>query len=58
MIAIVVKMSNKEAISAMTQQVKLAVDEAIKRVKNTILSASKSGDTVIVAGIGNTMGIP
>ncbi len=58
MIAIVVKMSNKEAISAMTQQVRLAVDEAIKRVKNTILSASKSGDTVIVAGIGNTMGIP
>src|SRR5437870_11568586 len=58
MIAIVVKMSNKEAISAMTQQVRLAVDEAIRRVKNTILSASKSGDTVIVAGIGNTMGIP
>ena len=58
MIAIVVKMSNKEAISQMTQQVKLAVDEAIKRVKNTIDSQSKSGDTIIVAGIGNTMGIP
>ena len=58
MIAIVVKMSNKEAISQMTQQVKLAVDEAIRRVKNTIQNQSKSGDTVIVAGIGNTMGIP
>ena len=58
MIAIVVKMSNKEAISAMTQQVRLAVDEAIRRVKNTIEATSKSGDTVIVAGIGNTMGIP
>jgi hypothetical protein len=58
MIAIVVKMSNKEAISAMTQQVRLAVDEAIRRVKNTIQASSKSGDTVIVAGIGNTMGIP
>lgn len=57
MIAIVVKMSNKEAISQMTQQVRLAVDEAIKRVKNTIDARSKSGDTVIVAGIGNTMGI-
>jgi len=53
-----VKMSNKEAISAMTQQVRLAVDEAIRRVKNTIQASSKSGDTVIVAGIGNTMGIP
>lgn len=57
MIAIVVKMSNKEAISQMTQQVRLAVDEAIKRVKNTIEARSKSGDTIIVAGIGNTMGI-
>lgn len=57
MIAIVIKMSNKEAISQMTQQVRLAVDEAIKRVKNTIDARSKSGDTVIVAGIGNTMGI-
>lgn len=58
MIAIVVKMSNKEAISAMTQQVRLAVDEAIRRVKGIIQSQSKPGDTVIVAGIGNTMGIP
>ena len=58
MIAIVVKMSNKEAISQMTQQVRLAVDEAIKRVKNVIQARTKSGDTVLVAGIGNTMGIP
>jgi hypothetical protein len=58
MIAIVVKMSNKEAISQMTQQVRLAVDEAIKHVKNVIQAQSKFGDTVIVAGIGNTMGIP
>ncbi len=58
MIAVVVKMSNKEAISSMTQQVKLAVDETIKRVKNIIQARTKFGDTVILAGIGNTMGIP
>src|SRR2546430_16673554 len=58
MLAIVVKMSNKEAISAMTQQVRLAVDEAIRRVKNTIQPASKSGDTVNVGGQGRTTGIP
>ncbi len=58
MIAVVVKMSNKEAISGMTQQVRLAVDETIRRVKNVISTRSKPGDTVIVAGIGNTMGIP
>ncbi len=58
MIAVVVKMSNKEAISGMTQQVKAAVDETIRRVKNAIQARTKAGDTVIVAGIGNTMGIP
>jgi hypothetical protein len=58
MVAIVVKMSNKEAISSMTQQVRLAVEETIKRVKNTIIDRTKIGDTIILAGIGNTLGIP
>lgn len=58
MIAVVVKMSNKEAISAMTQQIKSAVDETIRRVRNAIEARTKAGDTVILAGIGNTMGIP
>ena len=58
MIAIVVKMSNKEAIASMTEQIKNTVDEAIQRVKNTIVSRTKAGETIIVAGIGNTMGVP
>src|SRR2546425_187499 len=58
LIAIVVKMSNKEAIASMTQQIKSTVDEAIQRVKNTIIARTKAGETVIVAGIGNTMGVP
>jgi hypothetical protein len=58
MFAIVVRMSNKEAISVMTQQVRLAVDNTIKRVKDTILQHTQIGDNVILAGIGNTMGVP
>jgi hypothetical protein len=58
MIAIVVKMSNKEAIASMTQQIKSTVDVTIQRVKNTILARTKAGETIIVAGIGNTMGVP
>ncbi len=58
LIAIVVKMSNKEAIASMTQQIKGTVDETIQRVKNTILARTKAGETIIVAGIGNTMGVP
>ncbi len=58
MIAVVVKMSNKEAIATMTQQVKGTVDTAIQRVRSNIQARTKAGDTVIVAGIGNTMGVP
>src|SRR6267143_1553176 len=46
------------AIASMTQQIKSTVDEAIQRVKNTIIARTKAGETVIVAGIGNTMGVP
>ncbi|NIW12323.1 MAG: DUF1512 domain-containing protein, partial [Gammaproteobacteria bacterium] len=34
-----------------------AVDNAIQRIKRLILERSKEGDNVIIAGIGNTIGI-
>ncbi|MEM2102179.1 MAG: DUF1512 family protein [Candidatus Bathyarchaeia archaeon] len=41
----------------MRKEVFDAVDPAIERVKRVILEKTKEGDTVIVAGIGNTIGI-
>jgi len=55
--AVVVKMSSKEAISAMTPEISEAAKEASRRVREIILSETHPGQTVILAGIGNTIGI-
>ncbi len=55
--AVVVKMSSREAISALTPQLREAVDAAHNRVRTIIQTETDPGDTVIVAGIGNTIGI-
>lgn len=57
LVAVVVKMSSKEAISTITTQLEKGVEEAAKRVKNIILARTKPGDNIIVAGIGNTIGV-
>jgi hypothetical protein len=55
--AIVIKESLKEAITPLTQRLAKGVDEAVERVKRAIKERTKLGDTVIVAGIGNTIGV-
>jgi hypothetical protein len=34
-----------------------AVDKAIERVKQLVLERTKEGDRIIIAGIGNSIGI-
>ena len=55
--AVVVKMSSKEAISALTPQLLEPSDAAYNRVRTIIQAETAPGDTVIVGGIGNTIGI-
>jgi hypothetical protein len=55
--AVVIKEDVGDAVSPMRKEVFDAVDPAIERVKRVILEKTKEGDTVIVAGIGNTIGI-
>ncbi len=55
---IVVKMSLKEAICKMTDRVRRASLDAAEKVKAAIRERTREGDIVIVAGIGNTIGIP
>jgi hypothetical protein len=55
--AVVVKMSSKEAISEMSTQIKTVAEEAEERVRVAILRDTMPGDTVVLAGIGNTIGI-
>ncbi len=57
LVAVVVKMSSKEAISTITPQLEKAMEDAKLRVENVVLARTKPGDRVIVAGIGNTIGV-
>jgi hypothetical protein len=55
--AVIVKESLEEAYTSMTKAIHDGVDVAVARVKRLITEFSKEGDTIIVAGIGNTVGI-
>ena len=55
--AVVIKMSNEEAINTMTKQIYEGVVKAVDVVKNIILSKTKEGETIVLIGVGNTLGI-
>ena len=55
--AIVIKESFKEAIGPINKRLAKAADAAVERVKRAIRERTKPGDVVVVAGIGNTIGI-
>lgn len=55
--AIIVKESILEAIAPMKKEISEAAELVVSRIKKLILDRTKEGDTVIVAGIGNTVGI-
>lgn len=55
--AVIIKESLKEAIAPMKKEIYEGVNRALERVKRIILEKTKEGDLVIIAGIGNTIGI-
>ncbi len=55
--AIVIKESLEDALSPMKKSLVDAVPKVIERMKNAVLLRTEKGDTVIIAGIGNTIGI-
>ncbi|MFP3285116.1 MAG: DUF1512 family protein [Nitrososphaeria archaeon] len=56
--AVVVKMSEREAISEMPEAVRAAVPRAADAVRRIIRESTSPGDVVLVVGVGNTMGVP
>jgi len=50
-------MGMDEAILAMNQHIYKGVENAVERVKQIIRSESHEGDTVVVIGVGNTVGV-
>jgi hypothetical protein len=55
--AIIVKESIQEAITPMKKEIAEASNGVIQRIKTLLQETTKEGDLVIVAGIGNTVGI-
>ena len=55
--AVIVKQSIQEAITPMKKEIADATDKVFERVKKILNQRTNKGDTVIIAGIGNTIGI-
>ncbi len=55
--AIIIKEDIGDAVSPMRKEIVDAMEGVIDRVKRLILERTKQGDSVIIAGIGNTIGI-
>ncbi|MCW4027238.1 MAG: DUF1512 domain-containing protein [Candidatus Bathyarchaeota archaeon] len=55
--AIVIKEDIGDAYSTMRKEIIDGAEIAVERIKQLIQERTKEGDTVIVAGIGNTMGV-
>ncbi len=55
--SIVVKMDPLDAIAIMKKEISLAADSVVDRIKHILKERTHKGDTIIVAGIGNSIGI-
>jgi hypothetical protein len=55
--AVIVKEDIGDAVSPMRKEIADSADKVIERVKNVILERTKEGDTLIIVGVGNTIGI-
>ena len=56
--AIVIKMSLAEAISIIKKEIAEVYSNVISRIENIVEEETSEGDSIIVAGIGNTVGVP
>jgi hypothetical protein len=55
--AMIVRQSLKEVLAPMTDAITNSVDEVIKRLRRVIRERTQEGDTLMVVGVGNTIGI-
>ena len=55
--AVVVRQSLQEVLSPMTDALYAGVDEAVERFRRAVRERTKEGDTVLLVGVGNTIGI-
>ncbi|MEO9310121.1 MAG: DUF1512 domain-containing protein [Nitrososphaera sp.] len=56
--ALVIKQSVKEAITLMTKEIADKADQVESQIRQIILENTTPGQTVLVVGVGNTLGVP
>jgi hypothetical protein len=55
--AVIIKEDIGDAVSPMRKEIFDSADKAIERIKQLLLERTKEGDKVIIAGIGNSIGV-
>ncbi len=55
--AVIIKEDVGDAVSPMRKEIFDAIDKALERIKAVVLERTKEGDNIIIAGIGNSIGI-
>ncbi len=55
--AFLIKMKEQEALTAMNRQIYTAVNDVVKRVESFIVSNIGVGDSAVLIGVGNTVGV-
>ncbi|NWG10215.1 DUF1512 domain-containing protein [Candidatus Bathyarchaeota archaeon] len=55
--AVIVREDIGDAVSPMRKEIFESADKAIERIKQLMLERTKEGDKVIIAGVGNSIGI-
>jgi hypothetical protein len=55
--AVIIREDIGDAVSPLRKEIFDAADKAIERIKQVILERTKEGDKVIIAGIGNSIGV-
>jgi hypothetical protein len=55
--AVIVKEDTGDAVSPMRKEIFDSLSTVIDRIKEVVLERTKEGDSIVIAGIGNTIGI-
>jgi len=55
--AVIVKEDIGDAVSPMRKEIHEAADKAIERVRDVVKERTKEGDTVLIVGVGNSIGV-
>jgi hypothetical protein len=55
--AVIIKEDVGDAVSPMRKEISDASDKVIERIKQVVLERTKEGDKIVIAGIGNSIGI-